>query len=222
MSASTPATAADLDAVRAELARVTRLVGRAMRKATAALLTSDLSLAEQVIHDDDEIDIVTATIEQQCFELISRGHADESALRTLVGALRMAASLERMGDLARHVAKQARLRYPRSAVPESLAPTFTRMGEIAETIVGAMGDVITKHDLSLTGDIATADAEMDQLHRELFTIVLAPTWDEGVEAAIDITLLSRYYERYADHAVSVTKRMINVLTGEPYVAVSLD
>lgn len=217
-----PTPSPELDAVRGDLARVTKLVGRAMRKATSALLSSDLSLAEQVIHDDDEIDIVTAAIEQQCFDLIAAGSNDEAALRTLVGALRMAASLERMGDLARHVAKQARLRYPRSAVPESLAPTFTRMGEIAETIVGAMGDVITRQDLSLTGEIATADSEMDRLHRELFTIVLAPTWDEGVEAAIDITLLSRYYERYADHAVSVTKRMINVLTGEPYVAVSLD
>jgi phosphate transport system protein len=134
----------------------------------------------------------------------------------------MAASLERMGDLARHVAKQARLRYPNTAVPEDLAPTFAHMGRLAEGIINKTAAVITSQDVTLATDIAEEDSEMDRVHRELFTIVLSADWKHGVEAAIDVTLLSRYYERYADHAVSVTKRVVNVVTGEPYAGVMLD
>ena len=83
------------------------------------------------------------------------------------------------------------------------------------------GRVLETKDLSLASDIAAHDEEVDRLHRELFRVVLSPTWDHTVETAIDITLLSRYYERYADHAVSVTRRLITIVTGEPYVGVSL-
>ena len=96
------------------------------------------------------------------------------------------------------------------------------MGGLAEAIVSKTGSVIATKDVSLAADIAAHDTEMDRLHRELFTIVLSPSWTHGVEAAIDVTLLSRYYERYADHAVSVTRRVVTVVTGEPYVGVSLD
>ena len=96
------------------------------------------------------------------------------------------------------------------------------MGGVAEAIVAKTGAVIATNDVSLAADIARHDEEMDRLHRELFTIVLSPTWSHGVEAAIDVTLLSRYYERYADHAVSVTKRVVTIVTGEPYVGVSLE
>ena len=127
----------------------------------------------------------------------------------------------RMGDLAEHVAKQARMRYPRPAVPQELRATFAVMGGIAEEIVSKTGSVIATQDVNLVADIARHDAEMDRLHRELFTIVMSPSWTQGVEAAIDVTLLSRYYERYADHAVSVTRRVVTIVTGEPYVGVSL-
>ena len=139
----------------------------------------------------------------------------------VIGALRIATSLERMGDLAEHIAKQARMRYPKPSVPQELRATFAIMGGVAEAIVSKTGSVIANKDVSLATDIAHHDAEMDNLHRELFTIVLSPTWKHGVEAAIDVTLLSRYYERYADHAVSVTRRVVNVVTGEPYVAVDI-
>ena len=113
------------------------------------------------------------------------------------------------------------MRYPKPSVPQELRATFAIMGGVAEAIVSKTGSVIANKDVSLATDIAHHDAEMDNLHRELFTIVLSPTWKHGVEAAIDVTLLSRYYERYADHAVSVTRRVVNVVTGEPYVAVDI-
>jgi len=210
-----------LDEVNADLVAITRFVGSAMNQATQSLLDADLSMAEKVIESDARIDTLCSSVEERCFDIISLGHPTEADLRLVIGALRIATSLERMGDLAEHIAKQARMRYPKPSVPQELRATFAIMGGVAEAIVSKTGSVIANKDVSLATDIAHHDAEMDNLHRELFTIVLSPTWKHGVEAAIDVTLLSRYYERYADHAVSVTRRVVNVVTGEPYVAVDI-
>jgi phosphate transport system protein len=210
-----------LDMVNGELVQMTRLVGSAMNRATQALLDADLTLAESVIAADAQIDTLASDIEERCFDLIAIEQPDASDLRMAIGALRIAASLERMGDLAEHVAKQARLRYPRLSIPQELRGTFAEMGGLAEAIVSKTGAVIATQDVGLTADIARHDEQVDRLHRELFTIVLSPRWTHGVEAAIDVTLLSRYYERYADHAVSVTRRVVTFVTGEPYVGVSL-
>ena len=142
-------------------------------------------------------------------------------LRFVVAVLKINNDLERMGDLAEHVAKQARLRYPVPSVPDSLRPTFAELGDLCQDIVTKTAEVIETRDVTLAGDIGRGDAEVDRLHRELFRVVLSPTWSHGVEAAIDVTLLSRYYERYADHAVSVTRRVITMVTGVPYVGVDL-
>lgn len=211
-----------IEAVNTDLVELTRLVGSAMNRATQALLDADLQLAESVIAQDARVDTLTDEVEARCFDVIATQAPSDSDLRMVIGALRIAASLERMGDLAEHVAKQARMRYPRPAVPQELRATFAVMGGIAEAIVSKTGSVIATKDVELVADIARHDADMDRLHRELFTIVLSPSWTHGVEAAIDITLLSRYYERYADHAVSVTRRVVTIVTGEPYVGVSLD
>jgi phosphate transport system protein len=141
-------------------------------------------------------------------------------LRITMSGLRISSSLERMGDLAAHVAKQARLRYPAPAVPVELAGTFAQMGAVAQAIVTKTGAVISTKDIGLAADIRAHDDEMDRLHRELFTIVLSPSWSHGVEAAIDVTLLSRYYERYGDHAVTIARRIIHIVTGEPYATVA--
>ncbi len=205
-----------------ELVEMTRLAGSAMNRATQALLDADLTLAESVIAADARIDTLSDTIERECLRMIADFAPTGDQLRLVFGSLRIAASLERMGDLAEHVAKQARLRFPRLSIPQELRGPFAELGSLAEAIVDRTGAVIASQDLSLAADVARYDDRMDALHRELFTIVLSPVWRHGVEAAIDVTLLSRYYERYGDHAVSVARRVVTVVTGEPYVAVSLD
>lgn len=210
-----------LDVVKGDLIRMTQLVGSAMNRATQALLDADLAMAESVIAADAQIDVLSSDVEEQCLDAIAQSSPGPDELPELIGALRIAASLERMGDLAEHVAKQARLRYPRLSIPQELRGTFAEMGGLAEAIVSKTGSVISSQNVALAADIGRHDAEVDRLHRELFTIVLSPAWPHGVEAAIDVTLLSRYYERYADHAVSVTRRVVTIVTGEPYVGVSL-
>ena len=212
----------ELLSVNEDLVQMTRLVGSAMNRATQSLLDADLTMAEAVIAGDVQVDALTGAIEERCFDLIALRQPVAGDLRVVIGALRIAASLERMGDLAEHVAKQARMRYPSPSIPQELRGTFAEMGGIAEAIVSKTGAVIATKDVGLATDIARHDEQMDHLHRELFTIVLSPSWKHGVEAAIDVTLLSRFYERYADHAVSVTRRVVTIVTGEPYAGVSLN
>jgi len=131
-----------------------------------------------------------------------------------VAALRMVTELERMGDLSVHVAKIARLRVPNIAVPEEIRPTISRMADVAEDMVKRVHDVITTRDVAAADEVRQDDEEMDQLRRRSFTELLSDSWDHGVEAAVDVALLGRYYERIADHAVSVANRVVFVVTGE--------
>jgi phosphate transport system protein len=213
-----------LDAISEELVQMTKLVGSAINRATQALLDADLQLAESVIQGDETVDELAAEIDSQCFDLAARQQPVATDLRIIMSGIRISMSVERMGDLAAHVAKQTRLRYPKSSIPNELRATFAQMGGLAEAIASSTGMIMMSKDIS-TAHIATIqrlDDKMDDLHRELFTIVLSPTWPHGVEEAIDVTLLSRFYERFADHAVTVTKRMIHVVTGQPYAEVNVE
>lgn len=198
------------------LVDMTHLVEVAMYDATQALLKADLELAQRVITNDDAINAINNSIEQNCLEILSANDLTPSEIRMTVASLRMSTTLERMGDLAAHVAKQARLRYPHISVPDELKPTFARMGEIANEIVKRTGQVIESGSLQYAADMTKNDEEMDAIHRELFSAVLSPDWKHGVESAIDTTLLSRFYERFADHGVTIARRVAFVVTGEAY------
>jgi phosphate transport system protein len=206
--------AEELRGVTDQLVEMTRLVGSAMQRATTALLDADLTLAESVIAADEKVDELNAALEEQALSTMARQAPVATDLRLLVAGLRMSADLERMGDLARHVAKVARMRYPESAVPAELRPTILEMGQIAERLVAKTGAIIAGRDIEAAAELETDDDLMDKLHRSLFQALLADEWKYGIEPAIDITLIGRYYERYADHAVSVARRVVFLVTGE--------
>lgn len=202
-----------LDAIFDDLAGIGRRVRIAVGSATAALLTGDSSIAEKVISDDIEIDRAREQVEDAAFAILALQQPVAGDLRTVVAALRMVAELERMGDLSVHVAKVARLRVPDIAVPEEVRPTMERMATVAEDMVARVCDIITSRDVEAAIALGRADEEMDQLRRTSFSELLAGDWPHGVEAAVDIALLGRYYERIADHAVSIANRVIFVVTG---------
>lgn len=204
----------ELQAVSDLLVEMTRLVGAAISKATVALLDSDLSLAESVITDDEQVDALQVEFEERSLALLALQQPVATDLRALVVGLRMSADLERMGDLARHVAKVARMRHPRSAIPPELRDIVREMGRTAEYIVGKAGGVIALRDVQGAGELEIDDDVMDKLHRDLFSVILADDWPHGIEAAIDVTLCGRYFERFADHAVSVARRVVYLVTGE--------
>lgn len=207
-----------LAAINEELVDMTRRVGSEMNRATQSLLDADLALAESVISADSRLDAVAAQVEEEAFSLVAQQQPVAQDLRSLLAALRISASLERMGDLAVHVAKAARLRYPLPAVPTELRGVVVDMGAVAQRMVEETGIALARHDVVSAGQLRAMDREMDRLHREMFSIVLSPAWSYGTEAAVDVTLISRYYERFADHAVTIGKRVIHVVTGEPYLA----
>jgi phosphate transport system protein len=204
----------DLQSIDDQLVEMTRLVGSAMGRATTALLDADLALAESVITADEQVDAIQVELEERALVLIARQAPVATDLRVLIAALRMSADLERMGDLARHVAKLARLRYPNSAIPAELRGTILEMGQIAEALVVKTGSVIAGRDIEAAVELEDDDDEMDHLHRGLFNKILADDWKYGVETAVDVTLIGRYYERYADHAVAVARRVVFLVTGE--------
>ncbi len=204
----------ELDGIGVTLLQMAGLVKVAMNDATSALLTVDLSNAEKVIAADDVIDEIQHELDARTINLMARQQPVASALRTLVTSLRMSADLERMGDLAHHVAKQARMRYPNSAVPAELVPTITAMGLVADKIIDKLSSVMEHRDTVRALEIETDDDEMDKLHRDLISILLDDNWQHGIETAIDMTLLGRYYERFADHAVSISRRVYFLVTGE--------
>ena len=204
----------ELDGIGLTLLQMAGLVKVAMNDATSALLTVDLSAAEKVIAADDVIDEIQHELDARTINLMARQQPVASDLRTLVTSLRMSADLERMGDLAHHVAKQARMRYPNSAVPAELVPTITAMGLVADKLIDKLSSVMEHRDTVRALEIETDDDEMDKLHRDLIGILLDDGWPHGIETAIDMTLLGRYYERFADHAVSISRRVYFLVTGE--------
>jgi phosphate transport system protein len=206
---------------RAELAEVNRLLvamaeaGRtAMQRATKALLRADRTEAELVLAGDNEIDALYRQVDQKVYDLIARQAPVASDLRALITSLHVASDLERMGDLAEHVAKTALRRMPVIAVPEELAPVIAEMAEVADRIAGKTAEVLSTSDAARAAEMERDDDAMDELHRQLLAFMLGTAWRHGVEAAIDGALLGRFYERYADHAVNAGNQVIYLVTGE--------
>jgi phosphate transport system protein len=202
-----------LDAVCDRIAAMAKLVETAVEDSTTALLSSDARLAEQVITADLEIDRMKIQLEEQIFEQLALQQPVASDLRLLVGTLRMSADLERMGDLAGHVAKITRLRYPERAIPDAVKDTIAEMGSIARQMVRTTSEIVCTRDVRAAEQLIGEDDRMDELRRSLFRRMLGPEWTHGVGAAVDLALLGRYYERIADHAVSMAQSVIYLVTG---------
>ena len=206
----------ELDEINQGLISLGRLTEEALDSATHSLLTADLAMAEKVIAEDDRVDDAQHLLDAKTIDLIARQSPVANDLRALVTTLRMSADLERMGDMAHHVAKLARMRYPATAVPPELLLTVQEMGRVASKIVGKAIDLIASRDTEAAKVLEKDDDEMDILHRKLFATLLDDNWAHGIETAIDMTLIGRYYERFADHAVSIARRIYFLVEGEYY------
>ena len=203
----------ELDKVSQSLVDLAVMVSTSMTKATSAILSCDLKLAEEVIANDVKIDDYQHENDSHIMDIIARQQPVASDLRALVAALRMGSDLERMGDLAHHVAKVARMRHPNAAVPPELVSIIQAMGVAAVAITEKTGVVIATRNTQMALEVEHDDDVMDDLHRKLIAVLIEPTWKHGIETAIDLTLLGRYYERYADHAVSISRRVYFLVTG---------
>ena len=208
-----------LDRVLTELVQMTGDVRIALNEATQALLNADVTAAEAVISGDMAIDEARERIEHESIDILARQAPVAGDLRMLVASLRMVADLERMGDLSVHVAKVARLRFPTRAVPPVLVPTIQQMAQTADEMIASAAQIVASRDADAARELESADDTMDTLRRSMFRILLSENWDEGVEPAVDMALIGRYYERIGDHAVSMARRIVFLVTGKHPAAV---
>jgi len=204
----------ELDGVSQSLVDLTNMVSESIVKSSKALLTADLKLAEEVIATDAKIDDYQHDLDTRIIDIIARQQPVASDLRALITALRMSADLERMGDLSHHIAKVARLRHPNNAIPADLVLAFTEMGYVAEKLSTKVATVITTRDTDMALQVEKDDDEMDDLHRKVISGIITNGPGITIESAIDLTLLGRYYERFADHAVAVARRVYFLVKGE--------
>jgi phosphate transport system protein len=202
-----------LNALTNQLAEMCRMSGIAMERATQALLQADLVMAEQVIGDHENIIAASARAEETAFVLLALQAPVAGDLRAIVGSIQIVADVERMGALALHVAKIARRRHPQHTLPEEVNGYFAEMGRIAVDLGNSAREVLLSRDPDQARLIREEDDAMDDLHRHLFSVMMDREWKHGVAAAVDVTLLGRFYERFADHAVEISRRVIFQVTG---------
>lgn len=197
------------------LGEICELSGVAMEKATNSLLQGDLALAEEVISEHDVITTLSRRAEEEAFALLALQAPVAGDLRVVVSGFQIVADVERMGALALHVAKVARRRHPNKALPEEVNGYFAEMGRLAVELATSAREVLRTQDSQRAAEIEDQDDAMDDLHRHLFTVIMDRDWKHGIAAAVDVTLLGRYYERFADHAVEIARRVIFQITGSP-------
>jgi phosphate transport system protein len=203
----------ELSALLAQVGEMCGLAGVSMERATRALLGPDLDLAEEVISDHETIVEMSVATEERALALLARQAPVAGDLRTVVCSMKNAADVDRMGALALHVATIARRRHPRRAVPDAVAPYFAEMGRIAVDLGNSARDVVLSRDPRKAAQVRHDDDAIDELHSHLFKVLKDQDWQHGVAAGVDVALLSRYYERFADHAVELARRVIYQATG---------
>ncbi|MFE6965944.1 MULTISPECIES: phosphate signaling complex protein PhoU [unclassified Agromyces] len=204
----------ELAEVQERLVEIADLVAVSIDKATRAFNESDVSLAEEVIADDDKIDQAAVELDELAITILAKQQPVARDLRIVVSALRISASLERMGDMSTHISQLARYRFPDKVVPKSLRPTFSEMGRLDVEIARKLVELLRTEDVHLAEEIRNEDDKVDALHLSVFDKVLGEKWKGETVDTVDATLASRYHERFADHAVSIAKKVQYLATGD--------
>jgi phosphate transport system protein len=204
----------ELSEVQERLVDLSESVNEIMEKASLAFLNTDLKKAEEAIALSEVNEERALVIDELAIRVLSKESPASRDLRVLVAALRISASLERMGALAGHIATIARFRYPESAVPESMRETFTEMGALDIALGKRLTELLRNTDVDLARTIQSEDARVDELHRLVFEMVLSPDWAGDAMHTVDVTLASRYHERFADHVVDISAKVAYLTTGE--------
>jgi len=196
-----------------DLESMARQVATAIERASESLRNGDIIVAEQVIDADERINDLQRDIDDLCVMLLARQRPVAGDLRAVISALRMAQTLERQGDLARHVASIARGRYPEPPVPEPVMGLILRMADAAVRAGQNTSRLVATRDLELAALIEAQDAELDALHRRSFTMILDPANDLTRQQVVDAVLMGRFLERFGDHSTSVARRVSYLVLG---------
>ncbi len=204
-----------LDTLIGDLASTAGLAGQMMTNASVALHHADLELAESVISSKRELTTLCDDMDQRCVKLLVLQAPVATDLRMVVAAMHVVGDLQRMGNLAQHIAKIARMKHPGVPIPGEVRPVFARMGLLATSLAQDAATAIENRDPLSADRLARDDDEVDALRRQTFRILFSEDWSHGVEPAVDAALIGRYYERFADHAVAIARQVSFFVTGLP-------
>ncbi len=203
-----------LHEVQDRLVEMAESVTNIMSDASSAFINSDVAMADRAIALAEANENKALTLDELVIRILARQSPVSRDLRILVSALRISASLERMGALAGHIAAIARYRFPGSAVPASLKSTFEEMGKLDIELAKKISKILRSTDADEARAIQAQDERVDQLHRQVFDVVLGDDWKENAMYTVDVTLASRYHERFADHVVDISSKISYLTTGE--------
>ena len=206
--------AAALDRLRESMVVLVSLITRVMTDATSALVDDDTRLAKRVLERGGLIHATTDDLEAEITDLMARQQPVARDLRTLIASLRIVAALDRMADLAIHLAELVVVREPDQVVPDSMKDVVRRMGALDAALCTKVGWALYSDDEKLAAECDREDDEVDRLHREVLHRLADPDWDEGIRAGVDLAVAARFYERFADQAVTVARRLVYARTGE--------
>jgi phosphate transport system protein len=202
-----------LSGLSTQLGETCGLAATALDTATRALLEADLTLAEQVIADHEHITALCRRSEAIALKLLALQQPVAGDLRMIVGSIHVGADIERMAALAVHVATISRLRHPDCAIPDEVCASFTEMGSRAVQLARTAQEVLLSREPDKAARLRDEDDAVDAEHRHLFTLLIDRKWQDGICSAVDVALLGRYYERFADHAVEIGRRVVFEATG---------
>jgi phosphate transport system protein len=205
---------AEMSELRDDLVAMSELVLVAITNGSDALLNADIELAQSVIAADAKLDDLEETVDERCVLLIAQQQPVGLDLRTIIASLRISAALERMGDLSQHIAEAARRTYPESAIPATHRETVEGMAAAAKLAAAEVVELLKTRDLNVAARIVSDDDTLDDLHAEAYASLLAPDYAGDAQTTLDVALLSRYYERFGDHAVGVSRRIVYLVTGD--------
>jgi phosphate transport system protein len=204
----------ELHEVQDRLVEMAESVSSIIEKATHAFLANEVAKADEAIALSESNEEKALALDELVIRILARQSPVARDLRILVSALRISASLERMGALASHIASIARYRFPGSAVPDALRKTFEEMGALDIQLAKKVTEILRNTDVDQARAIQAEDERVDELHRHIFDVVLADDWKENAMFTVDVTLASRYFERFADHVVDISSKVSYLTTGE--------
>lgn len=201
-----------LDDLSRDIVRLAAYVTDMIPRGTDALLSGDLKAMQALIDSDDEPDELTIWIEEQCYQLLALQQPMAGDLRTIIAAIRLSAEIERSGDLMVNVCKGARRVYPFEMAPV-VRGLIEQMAEQAARLFRLAMDAYVERDSGLAAALDDMDDTLDALHKQYIETLLAEEHSTDLQAAVQLALIGRYYERIGDHAVNIGEQIRYMVDG---------
>lgn len=203
----------DLDEFAQDLIAMCDTVREAMAKASSSLLSASLQEAEDALSMMDPLEEIRQRCKERSVQLLALEAPVASDLRQVISSIYIVEDFDRMAALSMHIAKSARRRHPDLVIPEEFLEEFSRMASLVDAMCGKARELLVNPDADVALGLATDDDQVDILNDELLSRLTRRNDEFPTRQAVDTALLLRFYERWADHCVNVSSRIVFLITG---------